>query len=106
MTIDLTQIILAVIALLGGIITTFVIPFINKKLTAQQIENIRKVAKIAVYAAEQLFTPEQWAEKKKYAQEYMKAQGYNIDTVQIDAAIEAEVLALHGKLNPVINSEV
>lgn len=100
MTIDLTQIILAVIALLGGILTTFVIPFINKKLTAQQIENIRKAARIAVYAAEQLFTPEQWAEKKKYAQEYLKAQGYNIDTVQIDAAIEAEVLALHGQLKP------
>lgn len=102
MAIDLTQIILAVIALLGGIITTFIIPFLNKKLTAQQIENIRKAARIAVYAAEQLFTPEQWAEKKKYAQEYLRSQGYDIDTVQIDAAIEAEVLALHSKIKPVI----
>ncbi len=94
-TIDITQIILALIALFGGIITSFVIPFLKKKLTGQQIENLKLAARIAVYAAEQIFTPEQWAEKKKYVQDLLREQGYDVDAEKVDAAIEAEVLELH-----------
>ena len=93
--IDLTQVILALITLFGGIITSFVIPFIKKKLTGQQIQNLKLAARIAVYAAEQIFTPEQWEEKKKYVQDLLREQGYDVDTEKVDAAIEAEVLALH-----------
>ena len=99
MNIDLTQIILAIITLIGGIITSFVIPFLKKKLTGQQMNNLQAAAKVAVYAAEQLFTPEKWAEKKKYVQDILRSQGYDIDTTKVDAAIEAEVLALHNQLN-------
>lgn len=94
MQIDLTQIILAVIALISAIVTGFVIPVLKSKLTGQQLDALKAAAKIAVYAAEQLHVPEEWAEKKKYAQQILAEQGYDIDSDKVDAAIEAAVKEL------------
>lgn len=94
MQIDLTQIILAVIALLSAVITGFVIPLLKSKLTDQQLAGLQAAAKIAVYAAEQLHVPEEWAKKKEYARQLLKEQGYDISTDKVDAAIEAAVKEL------------
>lgn len=99
MQIDLTQIILAVIALISAVVTGFLIPLLKSKLSAQQLDGLKAAAKIAVFAAEQTHIPEQWAEKKKYAQQLLKEQGYDIDTDKVDAAIEAAVKELKIILN-------
>lgn len=96
--VDITRIIVAIIGVLGAVITTFVIPLLNKKLTQQQMSNLQLAARIAVRAAEQLFTSEQWKDKKLYVQSLLADQGYNINTESVDAAIEAEVLSLHNQL--------
>lgn len=98
MQVDLTQIILAVIALLGAVLTTFVIPWLKGKMSAQQLATMNNAIKVAVYAAEQMFTPEKWMEKKAWVVSLLQKQGYDANIAAIDAAIEAEVLALHKAL--------
>ena len=52
MTIDLTSIANAVIALIAAIITAFVIPWIRSKTTAAQFEKIKMWVTVAVEAGE------------------------------------------------------
>ena len=53
---DITVIIEAVFALLAAIITAIVIPYIKSKTTASQQAEINAWVKIAVTAAEQIYT--------------------------------------------------
>ena len=94
MTIDLTQIILAVITLISGVLTGFVIPWIKNKLSDHQYETFATLVRVGVFAAEQLFTSEQWKEKKQYVVDLLKENGYTVDTTAIDALIEATVREL------------
>ena len=94
MTIDLTQIILAIITLIGGIVARYVIPWIKDKLTDHQYDVFNGLVKVGVYAAEQLFTSEQWKEKKQYVVDLLKENGYTVDTTAVDALIEATVREL------------
>lgn len=95
MTIDLTQIILAVITLIGGIIARYLIPWIKGKLNDQKTEALNSVIRIAVFAAEQLYKSEQGQQKKQYVLDLLKANGYDINSSLVDAAIEAQVKELH-----------
>lgn len=95
MNIDLTQIALAVIALIGTVLTGFVIPLLKSKLTQNQQETLEAVIQTGVYAAEQLFKkPSSGAEKLQYVKDYLAKLGYDVDTEAIRAAIEAEVKML------------
>ena len=55
MAIDWTQVILALISLIGAILTAVVIPYIRSKTTKQQRENIYTIIQSAVWAADQMF---------------------------------------------------
>ena len=92
--IDLTQIILAIITLIGAIITRYVIPWIKIKLTDHQYEVFNGLVRTGVFAAEQIFSSEQWKEKKQYVVDLLKENGYTVDTTSVDALIEATVREL------------
>ena len=94
MTIDLTQIILAIITLIGAIITRYLIPWIKSKLSDNQYETFCTLIRVGVYAAEQLFSSEQWKEKKQYVVDLLKENGYEVDSTAVDAMIEATVREL------------
>lgn len=94
MTIDLTQIILAVITLIGALITRYLIPWIKEKTNEKQFEALKLLAKVGVYAAEQIFSTEQWKEKKQYVLDFLKKNGYEIDAPAVDALIESLVREL------------
>ena len=94
MTIDLTQIILAIITLIGGIVARYVIPWIKTKLTDHQYDVFNGLVRVGVYAAEQIFTTEQWQDKKTYVVNLLKENGYEVDTTAVDALIEATVREL------------
>ena len=94
MTIDLTQIILAVITLIGGIIARYLIPWIKDKLDDRQYTVFATLVRVGVFAAEQLFTSEQWKEKKQYVVDLLLENGYTVDTTAVDALIEATVREL------------
>ena len=71
MTIDLTQIILAVITLIFGILVRYVIPAIKSKTSANQMAILRAAIKTAVYGIEQLYKSEPGQEKKKTLMELL-----------------------------------
>ena len=95
MTINLTKIVVALIGLLGVIITSFVLPLIKSKMDNQKYETLLKWANAGVLAAEQILPKSgAGAEKKAYVQQYLANKGYNINLQEVDVAIEAAVFAM------------
>ena len=99
MTIDLTQIILAIITLLFGLLMRYVIPNVKSKTDANQLALIRAAVKTAVYAVEQLYKSKPGQEKKQLVLEYLKEQGYNIDDKEVEQTISLVVEAIVKELN-------
>ena len=95
MTIDITSIVEAVLALIGAVITVFVIPWLKSKTDAAQLEKIKMWVTVAVEAAEQLYVGSgRGAEKKAYVLEFLNSKGFNLKWDEIDAMIEAAVFNL------------
>ena len=86
-TINLTPIIQALIALFAALITYRLIPYIKSKTTGEQQEQLRAAVRVAVYAAEQIFGAGHGAEKMDYALAWLREQGYEIDSREIEAAV-------------------
>ena len=87
---DITTIIEAVFMLLAAIITAIVIPYIKSKTTASQQAEINAWVKIAVTAAEQIYTGSGKGEAKKA---YV-LNCITVDDEKLDALIEAAVYEL------------
>lgn len=97
--INLTQIIVAVIALLGALITRYVIPFVIGKIDADKRSNVIFWAKLAVEAAEKIFKESgMGAEKKQYVKEFLESKGFKLDETEIDVAIESAVLEMQNAI--------
>lgn len=80
-TIDLTGIVLAIIGVLGSIVIAYVIPLLKT-------ERAKKLAVIAVQAAEQLFTTGVIDDKLAYAEQWLYKHGIKADRrVLIEAAV-------------------
>lgn len=93
--IDLTNIISAVITLIVAVITTFLIPYLKSKVDEMKFENIKTWVKVAVEAAEMIYTGTgRGEEKKAYVLNYLNSKGYTIDTESINNLIESAVLEL------------
>lgn len=93
MNIDITQIVVAVIGLLGIIITSVVFPLIKSKLTNSQWETIKNYALAGVKTAEIIFNAQGKGEEKlewvsKYIEAQCKAHGIKIDMDTVRVAIE------------------
>ena len=99
MTIDLTQIILAIITLIFGLITRYAIPWIKSKLDERQYDVFNGLVRVGVFAAEQLYATNQWREKKQYVVDLLKENGYDVDTMAVDALIESTVKELKIEMN-------
>ena len=104
MSIDLTQIILAVITLIGGIIARYLIPWIKGKLNDQQSETLNGMIRVAVFAAEQIFNSTEGKAKKEYVQKLLADNGWDIDSALVDAAIEAMVKELRIEMGEKTNA--
>lgn len=92
MQLDLTQIVVALIGLLGLVITSVIVPLIKSKLTAEQWDTIYNYAVAAVQAAEIIIGAGKGEEKFAWAKEYIEAQckahGIKIDMDTVQVAIE------------------
>ena len=87
-TIDLTGIAQAVIALLAALITTKLIPWIKARTTAQQQSLLDAVVDTLVFAAEQIYGSGTGKEKLEYVQSQLTARGYTIDLNAIEATVK------------------
>ena len=90
-TIDLTELILAVITVLTGIAMRYLIPFLREKLDDSKLDALTRIIDIGVYAAQQIYGSDQGSEKKAYVQNLLRENGYNVELAEVDAAIEASV---------------
>lgn len=95
MTINMNQIVEALISLIAAVFTCVVIPLIRSKVTDAQFEKIKMYVSIAVKAAEQIYVGNgRGTEKKQYVVEYLEKLGLKIDAETLDKLIEAAVFDL------------
>lgn len=94
---QITQIILAVISIIGTLIGAFLVPLIRTKTTKEQREFAEKVVREAVRAAEQIFNLQgQGIEKYDFVIKYIKAEfKLSLSEKEIKVLIEAAVNELN-----------
>lgn len=92
MNIDITQIMVTLIGLLGIIVTSVVVPLIKSKMTNEQWNAIKNYALAGVQAAEILIGAgngiKKFEKAKQYIEKQCAAHGIKIDTDTIQIAIE------------------
>jgi len=96
-TYDITPIIKIVVAILSALVTTFLIPYIKEKLSAEKLAELQKWVGIAVEAAEQIYGSKTGTQKKEYVVSFLLSKGIVFDTEEVNALIEAEVHKLSQK---------
>lgn len=95
MNIDLTQIIVAVITLIFGLVAKYAIPYLKEKYSTEQLEKMKLWAKVAVEAAEMLYTGSgRGEEKKKYVLDFLNSKGFSVDIETLENLLESAVLEL------------
>lgn len=97
--IDITQIIVAVIGLLGALITTVLIPYVRAKTTQAKWDNAMYWVKLAVEGAEKIYKDQGLGKmKKQYVEKFLADHNVKLDPEQIDVAIEAAVLQMQNAI--------
>lgn len=100
--IDLTEVVVALIGLLGVVISSVLVPYLKQKKTTEELAQMNETlaqvefwVEIAVQAAEMIYTGSgRGSEKKSYVLEFLNSKGFTIDLDSIDAMIESSVLKL------------
>lgn len=87
MQFDFTAIFQAILALLGAIITYWLVPYVKSKATAQQQANVAILVRTAVQAAEQLYGAGMGKAKLDYAQAWLNERGVKYSRAEIEAAV-------------------
>lgn len=96
MTIDLTQIILAVITLIGGLLTRFLIPYLIENVEEKKRAKIADIVSTLVEAADRYLKTATGEERLQYVVEGLAEKGIyvNIDDIHdqyrvlIESAVE------------------
>lgn len=97
MTTDLfMKLVMSLISVLGVIFTAYVVPMIKANVSQKQLDQLAYYMSVAVRCAEQIYTPEQWKEKKQYVFDYAldivnSKLHINLDEKDIDIIIEGIV---------------
>ncbi len=108
MNINLTEIIVAFIGLLGVIVTSVLVPFLKSKMSVEQQKKLAQSVKIVVSAVEQLYSNGVIVKENKKQIAIKKLKEMGIDTTddriykQVDMLIEAFVSEMNGKVARVI----
>ena len=96
---DVTQILLGIILILGGLVTLIVWPYIKTHVSAEQLSMLAGIAQTVVFAAEKIFGAKMGADKLAYAlnlaKKLLEKKGLTFDDEVIRAAIEAQVQQLN-----------
>ncbi len=89
---DITPVVNAVIALAAALVTAFVIPWIKSKTTESKRKEIDAWVKIAVTAAEQIYTGTgKGKEKKAYVLKFLAEKNLKVDEESVNLMIESAV---------------
>lgn len=85
--IDLTKVLIAILDLLALLVTYKLIPWLKAKLTTEQQAQLRAAVKVSVFAAEQLYGAGNGPEKMKFVKQYLMNHGYDVNPIEIEAAV-------------------
>lgn len=98
--IDITPIILALLPVIGSVISVFLVPLLKERLGEAKFDKLMKLVTIAVEAAEQLCRAGiiDKDERNQHVKDFLESKGYTIDTEEIENMIEAAV----SKLPPLV----
>ena len=95
---NITQILLGIILILGGVFTFIVWPYIKSHVSAEQLSMLAGIAQTVVFAAEKIFGAQMGPDKLAYAlnlaKKLLEKKGLDFDEEVIRAAIEAQVQQL------------
>ena len=95
---NITQILLGLILILGGVFTIVVWPYIKTHVSAEQLSMLAGIAQTVVFAAEKIFGAKMGEDKLAYAlnlaKKLLEKKGLTFDEETIRAAIEAQVKQL------------
>ena len=101
---DVTMIIIGIVTILLGGYFIFGRPWLNSKLSAQQLALLSSLAKVAVQAAEQIVTIVTGKDKKTFAMDYIKdllaKMHLTFDDNAVSAAIESQVYEMNKDKKP------
>ncbi len=94
------KIIGAVLTISVSLISAYVIPAIKAKMTADEMATLTHFIQVAIKCADQIYTAEQWREKKEYVTNYVLKIVYDylhikLTPEQIDTLIEGLVNEIH-----------
>ena len=96
---NITQILLGIILILGGVFTMVVWPYIKAHVSSEQLSMLAGIAQTVVFAAEKIFGAKMGPDKLAYALDVAKKllakKGLSFDEEVIRAAIEAQVEQLN-----------
>ena len=87
-TIDVTDIVTALLGLLASIVTAYLAPWLKAKLGAARYENALSVTNTLVNAAEQIFKGAgRGQEKLEYVRSELQKRGITYDQAKLEAAV-------------------
>jgi hypothetical protein len=94
--IDITPVAEAVIALLAAVVTAVVVPWIRRKVSAEETARIAALVRTAVAAVEQIYGGAEGhgKEKKAFVLDFLKEKGFTLDPDEIEMMLEAAVYEL------------
>lgn len=96
---NITQILLGIILILGGLVTLIVWPYIKTHVSAEQLSMLAGIAQTVVFAAEKIFGAKMGPDKLAYAlglaKRLLEQKGLTFDEEVVRAAIEAQVQQLN-----------
>lgn len=85
--IDLTPIIVAVVALIAAIVTHKLIPWIHSNTTVNQQEMLDSLYKTLVFAAEQIYGAHNGSDKLDYVVNELEKRGFTADRAKIESTV-------------------
>ena len=96
---NITQILLGLVLILGCVFSAIVWPYIKTHVSAEQLSLLAGIAQTVVFAAEKIFGAKMGADKLAYAlnlaKKLLEKKGLTFDEDVIRAAIEAQVQQLN-----------
>ena len=96
----ITKLVEAIVTVVIVLISAYVIPWLKGKIGEDKYNQIVAFAETCVRSAEKIYTPEEYAQKKRYVVEMVQKKaeevGITITTEEINAIIEGAVQAIKG----------
>lgn len=96
---NITQILLGLVLILGGLFTLIIWPYIKAHVSNEQLSMLAGIAQTVVFAAEKIFGAKMGPDKLAYAlnlaKKLLEKKGLTFDEDVIRAAIEAQVEQLN-----------